>query len=93
MMKFTVKSTALADRSIPSKKEGRGPFQFQEQETWADINGEYRRVKFRVKDGRPYPVGEYTLAESSFQVNQYGTLELGFDVELVPIAKVAQRVG
>jgi len=85
MLKFTVKSTALVDRSIPSKKPGGRNWEFKEQEVWAEIGGEYRRLKFRAPKDQPYPVGEYTLSETSFTVSQFGTLELGFEVELVPL--------
>jgi len=100
MLKFTVKSTAMTPRDVPTKKGG--TWSFQEQDVWAEVNGEYRRIKFRVKrtknsDGtttdHPYPVGEYVLSEASFVVNGFGALELGFDVELLPIRTALPKVG
>lgn len=39
-----------------------------------------------VDPGKPYPLGDYTLAAESFRLNQFGGLELNrYELQLVPI--------
>lgn len=76
MPKIEVKSTAVTEKNGTSAK-GKA-YSIKEQEAWATINGEYRRLRVALADGAaPYAVGVYDLAESSFMVNQYGGLEFG----------------
>jgi len=40
------------------------------------------------ENDQPYPAGKYEIAESSFQINQYGSLELSkYNLKLVPVAE------
>ena len=40
-----------------------------------------------------YPVGQYTLTDDSFKVNQYGGLELSrWDLKLTPLANELKKV-
>jgi hypothetical protein len=74
-MKIEVKSTQTTEKSGTSAK-GR-PYSIREQEAWATLDGEYRRLRIGLEDGaQPYALGQYALAESSFAVNQYGSLEI-----------------
>jgi hypothetical protein len=87
-MKIEVKSTATTKKDGTSQKSGKA-YSITEQEAWAHVNGEYRRLRIALKDGaQPYPVGEYALAESSFIVNQFGGLEFG-RIELVAAIRKA----
>lgn len=39
-----------------------------------------------VDPGKPYPVGDYTIAPESFRLNQFGGLELNrYELQLVPV--------
>jgi len=88
-MKIEVKSTATTEKSGTSKT-GRA-YTIREQEAWVSLNGEYRRLRFALKDGaNAYPVGEYTLGEGSFVINQFGGLEV-VRLELAPLA--VRKVG
>lgn len=54
------------------------------------------RVPIDVNNGQaPYPPGKYTLSLSSFEVNNWGQLEVNaFKVSLVPLlAEVKQKQG
>jgi len=75
-MKVEIKSTVTQEKSGTSAK-GRA-YRISEQEAWVTLDGEYRRLRIGLEDGaQPYPVGAYTLAESSFRIDQYGGLEIG----------------
>lgn len=59
-----------------------------EQTAYAHFGGAFP-VEFKIPLDSPasaYPIGKYTLAPSSFQVNQYGSLEVNrFDMRLVQL--------
>jgi len=87
-MKIEVKSAQVFHKSVMGKTSGRTSH-FVEQEAWAEVNGEYRRLRVSVPDegrdadGRPvnpkpYPVGFYEVSEASYSVNGFGGLEFGF---------------
>lgn len=50
-------------------------------------------VEFQLSLGRSdsaYPAGMYSLSDSSFRVNQYGSLELNrFAMKLIPVVSAA----
>jgi len=74
-MKVEIKSTQTTEKSGTSAK-GR-PYSIREQEAWCTLDGEYRRLRVGLEDGAaPYAVGQYQVAESSFAINQYGSLEV-----------------
>jgi len=84
-MKIEVKSVVTTKKAGTSAK-GRA-YEITEQEAWAQVNGEYRRLRIALRDGAPpYALGNYDLAESSFVVNQYGNLEIG-RLELAEVKK------
>lgn len=67
----------LDARTVPSK-EGKPPRTFYEQAAYAHLSGRFpTQMKLQVEEGQqPYPAGFYTLHGSSFNVNNYGGLEL-----------------
>lgn len=95
-MRIEVKSTAVAERKGVSDA-GR-PWSIREQQAYAhvlDRDGkpeEYpQKITLRLDEGdQAYPAGEYTLADASFYVGQYGRLTVG-TVKLQALAKSVQR--
>ena len=92
-IRITVKSTDLRPRT----KKQTGEIFAHEQTAYAwlcDRNGKPEEYPQKVtltiwqRDGKPeqaaYPVGEYTLAPSSFAVGDYG--QLNVSPRLVPVA-------
>ena len=90
-MRIEVKSQQTFEKTGTSGK-GR-PYKITEQEAWANVNGEYRRLRISLKDGSPpYALGEYDLSEASYIVNTWGGLEFG-RIELVALAGNVRKVG
>lgn len=66
-----------------------------EQQAYFHTGGAYPTpFKLSIRNAsEAYPSGKYTLHPSSFQVNQFGGLELNrFEMRLVPIKAPAQAV-
>lgn len=87
MSKIIIRTAVSHPRSIRGKNNGPS-FNFNEQNAAIMKDGEDFPHPFRIRldDGQPpYPVGEYTVDGSSFVVGQYGDLQIGRRVVLVPI--------
>jgi len=87
MSKIIIRTAVAIPRSIRGKNNGPS-FNFNEQNAAIMKDGEDFPHPFRIRldDGQPpYPAGEYTVDGSSFVVGQYGDLQMGRRVVLVPI--------
>jgi hypothetical protein len=85
MFKIEVKSTEIRTHNGVSAK-GR-PWTMREQEAWCHFpNHPYPLlIKFSLKEGaQPYPVGFYSIATSSCEVNRYGNLAFKSELDLIP---------
>lgn len=78
MLKVSVKSLDVKDKSGTGKKSGRA-YSFREQRAWAFLEGKPFPVEFVLilpdDQSGPYPLGEYLLAPSSFYVGDFGRIE------------------
>lgn len=88
MLRIVVKSMEVEIKKGKSKT-GRD-YAIPEQQAFMHTDEEVRRIKLTLPQGaQPYPIGEYTLHESSFSVDGYGGLMID-RVRLSPApAKVA----
>lgn len=81
---------APISRSINTRN---GPKTIHEQKAYAHFGGAFP-VEFKLPLDSPadaYPVGKYTLSPTSFQVNQFGSLEINrFDIRLVQLKPAAE---
>lgn len=86
MLKIEIRDASIERATINGQ---RGSFTSERQTGWVTLpSGETRKVRVRVKDGKAYAQGEYTLSDESFTVSQYGDLQVGALV-LIP-ARAAQ---
>jgi|GEM_PF-446783 len=85
-MKVQIISTETSSRSFPAK-EGRAAITFKEQKAAVLRNGDFPLpFKFSLdEDQPPYPVGEYELCPTSLESGQYGGLEFGRRIILIPV--------
>lgn len=76
-LKIRVLSTEIKERSGTSKA-GKA-YTMREQMVRAEFpNGDIRNFSVMVPDkAQAYPVGDYTVHASSFEVNRFGSLEMG----------------
>jgi hypothetical protein len=87
-MKVHIRDASVETATVNGRN---GAFQAHRQAGWVDLpSGERRKVRLRIKDGKGYAVGSYSVKDESFTVNQYGDLELG-NLELAP--DIASNVG
>lgn len=77
-MKIKVTEAKVTERTVVRRRDGKS-FTFREQSAQADMaNGERRIVALGLEEGQaPYPVGEYTILDSSFFVDRNNKLALG----------------
>lgn len=79
MLKIEVfpEDTTIQSRTIQGK-DGKPPRTIHEQTAYAYLGGKFPvQMKLSLDEGQPaYVVGEYTVHNSSFTVNNYGGLEL-----------------
>lgn len=90
MLKLKIVSAEVATQQMRSRAGNN--FESREQTAWLDMaSGERRKVRVRLDRGQgAYPVGDYTVADESFVVGEYGDLGLGFSLKLEKLpAKVA----
>ncbi|MET4727143.1 hypothetical protein ABIE09_000937 [Lysobacter enzymogenes] len=80
-----IKSQNSAVRTVP-RKDGT-KMHFNEQSCAIDCGDEFPRpFKINLDDEqKPYPPGTYYVDPSSFEVNKFGSLEMGRRVKLVPL--------
>lgn len=76
-MKIEIASEQVDARSIEGK---RGQFTLYEQEAYAHLPGRRYPERFVItlpkeRNGKPYAVGQYTLASESFYVGRFNQLE------------------
>lgn len=90
-MKIKITSAEVRERNIHSKRLGKD-FKFREQSALTDLpNGERRQVVVSLDDGQgAYPVGEYTVLDTSFYVDRNNKLALG-RLHLAPVVSEAGR--
>lgn len=90
-MRVKVAEAKVTERNITRKRDGR-QFTFREQSGLVDFpNGERRVIALSLDEGQSaYPVGEYTVLDSSFVVDQNGRLAIG-RVHLSPVVSEAAR--
>lgn len=88
VLTIKIRDASVAEREIRGKN---GSFTVREQVGWVEFpSGEVRRVKVNLpRHGDAYKVGTYAIGVGSFQVNQFESLELGRQLELVPVASAA----
>jgi hypothetical protein len=90
MIKIEVQSADVLTKTGVSSKTNK-PYSIREQEAWAYLfnrNGQPdpypSKIRLRLDDGQlPYPKGFYMLHQSSFVVDEYGTMGLG-RINIVP---------
>jgi Helix-destabilising protein len=87
LIKVEIKpSQALADtRSGTSKTTGK-PYTISEQSAYIFLGGDYPELfKITLETGQePYPVGFYSLHETSLYIGQFNKLAVG-RVKLIPL--------
>lgn len=90
-MKLKITSAEVVHRNIHSKRLNKD-FVFHEQSALTDLpNGERRQVVVSLEDGQgAYPVGEYTVLDTSFYVDRNNKLALG-RLHLAPVVSEAGR--
>lgn len=74
----------VQSRKYNDKKTGEEKTTFF-QFAYIDLGGAFP-VQFNIRipsEGESYPVGNYTLSPDSLQVNNYGSLEIGYNLKLV----------
>lgn len=78
MIRIEIESQQFVTRSGVSQKTG-NPYTIREQAALLFREGEKypERIKLTLDEGlTPYPVGLYTLHDSSFTVNRYDALQV-----------------
>lgn len=81
---------------VKSGTNSRGPWQIREQECWAYLcnrdgtpQKHPSRIVVTLEDNQqPYPIGDYTVAPTSFYVGQYGSLM--FRARLHPVKQAVR---
>lgn len=88
-MKLKITSAEVAHRKVFSKRLNK-EYEFHEQSGLMELaNGERRRVLVDLEAGQSaYPVGEYTVMETSFYVDRNNKLAIG-RLHLAPVVSVA----
>jgi hypothetical protein len=76
MLKLEIKDETVEERVINPKGGGSG-FTIYEQKARLAINDEIRNIRLSSRSRDMYKKGIYTISDSSFYVNQYGSLQLG----------------
>jgi hypothetical protein len=92
VIKLKVVDGVVQERQVQARGQS---FTSREQYAWLDLpSGERRKVRVRVDRGQqPYAPGEYTVADESFVVGEYGDLQLGFALKLERIQQPAKLAG
>lgn len=89
-MHIEIENPQIATRTNDSGK------QFHEQNAlmWTAGSKWPTQIKLRHDNAdHPYPVGEYEISDSSFRVNQWGSLELNpFGTTLIPREESKKKV-
>lgn len=90
-MKIRVTKAEVTERTVHRKRDGKA-FTFREQPAQVDFpNGERRIVALSLDEGQaPYALGEYTILDSSFFVDQNNRLQLG-RLHLAPVLSEAGK--
>ncbi len=90
-MKIEIKSDRVDE--YHGQKDGR-QFVIRNQTGWLHVDGSQdypERVKVRIDDGQPpYAPGMYLIADESYYINRFGSLQLGA-LRLVPLAKSSPK--
>lgn len=94
ILQIQVRSTEIKTRNGTSKA-GKA-YSMREQMVRAEFpNGDVRNFSVLLSDSaQPYPVGTYTVDAQSFEVNRFGSLEIG-RLALAPVASAepGRKVG
>lgn len=88
----------VVDVQVKTGTNSRGPWQIREQEAWAHLknrDGTDQRHPTRIvlnldEQQQPYPIGEYTIAGTSFYAGKYSSLM--FSPRLVPLRPAVAKV-
>lgn len=78
MFKIEIKSTELKLVQGTSQKSGKA-YSFHTQQAYAHVEGKAYPVEFRLtidNGSSAFPVGNYTIAPSSFYVDKFGNLSI-----------------
>lgn len=88
VLKIAIRDASVTERHIRGKN---GEFTLREQSGWVEFpSGEVRRIGLTLaRHAEAYRPGVYTVGVGSFQVNQFNSLELARQLELVPVASGA----
>lgn len=85
MIKIRIEDAAVETQQVNGRN---GSFLSSRQFGWVETpSGERRRIRINVGPKGPMPVGEYTIGDASFVIDNYGSLGLG-RLELEPVAQV-----
>jgi Helix-destabilising protein len=84
-MKIRVTEAKSTERTVVRRRDGK-LFTFREQSGLVELpNGERRVIALGLEEGQgPYPVGEYTVLDSSMFVDRNNKLALG-RLHLAPV--------
>lgn len=87
-MRISVKEATVHEKPY-TDKSGRQQI-IREQRAALDLGGGYE-LPFRVTlgNGPVYPVGDYQLSPDSFKLTEYGDLQLGRSIKLLPMKNKA----
>lgn len=90
-MKIQILKAEHSERTVVRRRDSKS-FTFREQSGVVDLpNGERRVIAVSLEEGQaPYPVGSYTLLDTSFFVDRNSRLALG-RVHLAPVLSEAGR--
>ncbi|WP_335918394.1 single-stranded DNA-binding protein [Shewanella algae] len=88
MLKIEVfpEDVTVTTRNMPSK-DGKPGRTIYEQIAYVDLGGKFPvEMKLQLDDSTPMVAGKYTIAPSSFIVNNFGGLELRrFGLKIIPL--------
>lgn len=74
--RIEVKSTALQNISGVSSRTGKA-YSMNKQNAWVHLGEDFpEKIELNVEEGKPYAVGMYTLADSSFFVDKNRNLSV-----------------
>lgn len=85
MLRIVISDASVEEVNINGRN---GSFKTRRQSGFMELpNGERRKIRIRLPEGRSYAAGSYTLGDGSFTVGEYGDLKLGtLELLAVPVA-------
>jgi hypothetical protein len=91
-VKIEIQDDAVTTRNGTSQKNGQ-PFSIRSQNAWLHTAGAPYPTKMEItldRDQAPWPVGEFTVDETSFFVDKFRRLSVG-RLKLIPLAATAAK--